>query len=226
VAGLAHAMIVALSINDMQVPKYLQLLADEGNSNSCVGLGGGTEASEAVFGVKCFEEAELGFGTVDGVLATKTGWTNHKKIISVSYDSSKISYCRLVEFALENLMTNSVFFQTFDEKVRAQGEVKKANSAVNVDKFVSIVQPDIDPKSALRKTVLRFVPLTELQKLRGNRYCNFGSFDKAVHLLSPRQFKILQMSFQRAQKQEWRDLSNVSISTAWFDMRKQGWLDF
>jgi hypothetical protein len=91
-------------------------------------------------------------------------------------------------------------------------EFERSNYKADIVEFVGAMQPSVDPKHALRKTILRFVPLTELQSARANRLCDMGAFNEAVHLLSPRQGQILMRSLQNSKKE---DLTDVPIVSAW-----------
>ena len=78
------------------------------------------------------------------------------------------------------------------------------------DEFMAVY----DTKAALRKTEMRYIPLTELQATRANRLIHNGCFNEATHLLSPRQGKILMKAYTNVSKRTIETV-NMPIHEAW-----------
>lgn len=215
VAKVASAMIEALSVWSQHVPTYLQLLEEEHYGyRILVGPSGCFRRTDrqAVFGVACSKRGEVDFAGIDGVLATRAGYYDRNQVVRVTYDSTQLSYCSLVRYALQRDVAKTIFFQTNEERVLGTIESKRLNIKADLVKFLGPMQPSVDPKHALRKTMLRFVPLTDLQASRANRLVDMGAFHEAVHLLSPRQGQILMRSIQNSKRM---DVTDLPITSSW-----------
>lgn len=214
IAKVASAMVEALQAMGLRAPTYLQLLEAEHSGRTCEGPSGVMRRTDrqAVFGMESFTRGEVEFAGLEGVLETLAGYHNHDQVVRVTYDSSRLSYCRLVQYALEHDRVNTLYFQSTEERVVGIIELKLANSKVNLTKLSGKILPSADPKHALRTTMLRFVPMTALQATRANRLVEMGAFNEAMHLLSPRQGKILMGSLQNSKR---IDATDVTITVAW-----------
>lgn len=73
-------------------------------------------------------------------------------------------------------------------------------------------------KPALRQSILKFVPMTDLQSARANRFVSLQQFDKAIHMLSPRQGLIAMQALQVHRSNNFVDVVNVPITCAWNDL--------
>jgi hypothetical protein len=86
----------------------------------------------------------------------------------------------------------------------------------------SCIVPDYDPKRALRKTPLKYVPLTSLQATRANRLVHYGRFNEAMHLLSPHQGLILlQKAMRTSTNKEMHEMVDIPIAHAWLCVCEQ-----
>lgn len=213
-AGMVHAMIDALETCHRPVPKYLQLLREEEAGH----IGPKSMVHQSVFGVADLAEGEVEFAGLDGVLATKAGYIDRRRVIEVTFDSRRLSYCCLVRFAVRRNLAGQIFYKTNEERIAALVEVQRVQEQSETVEYSGSIQPDYDPKSALRKTPLRYVPLTELQVTRANRLVHLGLFNEAVHLLSPRQGLILMQAMKVASQKSFHEVVDVPILAAWISV--------
>lgn len=209
-ASLCSTMVRGLQVCQCAVPVYLQLLLEEETGRR---RGERRVDREATFGMLDSQVGEVEFGGLDGVLATRSGHIGRQPVVQVTYDSTKLSYCNLVRYALQQNVADTVYFQSNDEKTGARMELQRVDSGAELVSFLGItIQPSVDAKRALRQTMLRFVPLTDLQSTRANRLVHRGVFNEAMRLLSPRQGTILMRSMQAKGLQE---VIDVPIGRAW-----------
>jgi hypothetical protein len=219
---VAETMIKALKLNQKTVPQYLELLCEEETGRKYLMPSGVIKSVDrvAVLAVADCHEAEVDFAGLEGVLRTQAGIYQGQRVIQVHYASRKVTYGSLLQFAISLDNVQAIYFQSIDERVAAQMEIGKlvegANpppSLIKLDLEDQQIKPIHDPKSALRKTEMRYVPLTDLQTTRMNRLIHQGNFHKATHLLSPRQGIILMKSFSNVSQ---RKLAiDVPIIKAW-----------
>jgi hypothetical protein len=122
VAKVASTMIEALSVCSQDVPTDCQLLEEEhSGSGAREGPSGCLRRieREAVFGMACSKRGEVELAGLDGVIATRAGYYNGSQVVQVTYDSSRLSYCSLVRYALERDVAKTICFQMTDERVVA-----------------------------------------------------------------------------------------------------------
>jgi hypothetical protein len=203
VADVAQLMIKGLKATDKPVPAYLSLLHEEESGHRMVHCGPSLLPRNrlAIFAVKCCRVAEVEFAGLQGVLSTRAGICNRHALVQVTYDSSKLSYCTLVRFAIANELAKAVYYQSNDEHIASQVEVQRVAAYWNI--YIirwtgASFLPSVDPKHYLRTTLLKYVPLTGLQALRANRLIQEGAFHEAVRLLSPRQGMLLMQAMKCA----------------------------
>jgi hypothetical protein len=221
-ASLSVLEVVSLMIEGLEtfqnpVPRYLRLLHEEEVGRTRIFREGSLERADrqAFFGTNDFCAGEVEFGGLSGVLATRIGHVNHQEVIQVTYDPSRLCFCSLIRFAIEHKLVNTVYYQTNDERIASQIELQKVNSEVLIAKFSGTMRPEvIHSKYALRKTILSFVPLTDLQATRANFLVDKGAFDEAVHLLSPWQGRIMMSAMRCSKKNNGLSL-DVPIIRAW-----------
>lgn len=114
------------------------------------------------FSMYCFWEGEAILGKLDGVVSTKPGYVDGRESVEVRYDPSMISY----------------------NELKQKAEAQKCSITKN-EKFKN----DKEPKYYLSKTLLRFVPMTQMQAARINSA--IASSDNPNILLSPSQIRLL-----------------------------------
>lgn len=219
VGKVVGCMIRALEECKRNVPMYLQLLHEEANHFDQVSSSGTFKIGErtAVFGCTDCHLGEVHFADTKGVVRTRIGLYHGQRVVEVTY--SGLSYASLLRTILDEPAKNvqTVYFTTVDERVAAQMEFSKVPQPPSVVKLAdkeainfSAVQFS---KNALRRTELRFVPLTDLQAMRANKLVHEGCFHKATHLLSPRQGVILMKSYSCVSLRS--EVVDVPITEAW-----------
>jgi len=223
--GLSLASVTTLMIDAAEsykkpIPVYLQLLQEEACGRTRMGRVSDRVDQQAVFGMKDdTRQAEADFAGLGGVLSTRTGYLGNQQVIRVTYDSTRLCFDDLVRFALQRKFANTIFYKTADEKTGATVELEEMDDQetqlVSLDR--TPIKPHLDPKHFLRTTMLRFVPLTDLQATRANRLVSRGVFNEAMQLLSPRQGMILMQSMQNASqgKGQKNEFVDVPITKAW-----------
>lgn len=225
--GLITAMIKALEAMSLIVPTYLRLLLEEEQGLQALVRGHDTRPRHhsAVFAVQDVALGEAVFGGLQGVLATRVGRIHQQHIVEVTYDSLELSYSVLVRYALQQRVGDVIFYQCNEERMVASIEsvrVRAAHSKVQKFDPKSIRgQTVYDPKHALRKTPMRFVPLTDLQATRANNLIQSGNFNQAVHLLSPRQGIILMKAMRVGGQKTLHEVVDVPLLVGWISVNTQ-----
>lgn len=206
---VARAMVRALESHcpSRPVPRYLCLLLEE--------EGEAGRAEIAVVGTDDPVRGEVEFAGLEGVVATRTGSVDRQRVVEVTYDPQKLSFGCVTRFALKRKVGGVVYHRTNDERMSAQVEIERLRDVAETKPFAGTIQPDFDPKPDLRRTPLRFVPLTPIQATRANRLVHLGRFDEAVHLLSPRQGLILMDKMHKSAHKSLHDVIDVPILSAW-----------
>ena len=218
-ASLASAMIGALIACDLNVPTYLTLVKEEQDARRWDGPLNCLRRidREAIFGVQCPHQSEVHFGGLDGVISTRSGYYDGQDVCQVTYDTTRLSYCSLVRHALQQEITSIVYYRSSEERVVGIIEQTRLNAyrteLVELHEDQTIHQ-SVDPKHALRTTMLRFVPLTNLQSTRANRLVSLGAFNEAMHLLSPRQGHMLMRAMQNDPNTK-KEAVDIPITVAW-----------
>jgi hypothetical protein len=217
---LSVSMVKALQLKNRTIPAYLELLREEETGKQQLLPSGMMRRCDrqGIFGVASLPAAELEFAGLDGVLATRGGKWDDQQLIQVTYDSKRLSYGTLLRFALDRQVADIIYFQSQDESVAAQIEAAhllQKPQCVKLDQTEEKIVPDnSSSKSDLRRTEMRFVPMTELQATKVNRLIHEGLFNKATHLLSPRQGMILMKSYSKVSERR-LDAIDVPIGKAW-----------
>lgn len=219
IGEVAKGMIGALSSMDISVPTYLQMLEEEEYVKDQINTSSRFKILErtARFGASDCSQAEVDIAAINAVIGTRVGLFHGKKILEVSYFG--VSFASLLQSMTESAWLNvhTVYYATMDERISAQLELAKMPQQPNMLKIEDLSSINFsavsDCKSALRRTELRYVPMTKLQALRANRLVHNGQFHKATHLLSPRQGAILMRSYSNVSLR--KDVIDVPIDEAW-----------
>jgi hypothetical protein len=220
-AGIAEAMIATLEACQRPVPKYLRLLYDEERGRIKPGPVGLPVPCyhRAVFGMDDSTLGEVEFAGLEGVISTRAGFlTRRQKIVEVIYDSGRLCFGSVIHYALKRKVGDIIYYQTNDERIAALMEIQRVKESSKVTEYLGAIQPDYDPKNALRKSPLRFVPLTDLQATRANRLAHLNRFDEAMHLLSPRQGLIFMQARNMTAQNSFKDVVDVPILPAWMSL--------
>lgn len=216
-ASMASLMIFGLKALQLSIPSYLKLLDEEESGKVKHRPDGCLQRTErqACFGMPNSQVGEVEFGSLDGVFATRIGFIGRQLVLQVTYDSTKLSYSNLTRFALQKCTADVVYYGSNDERIAAIVEVKRVEGHCEIVQYIGPVQPGVDSKHALRQTMLKYVPLTNLQATRANRLVAMGVFNEATHLLSPRQGVILMKSMHSATRRTFTDVVDLPIAQAW-----------
>jgi len=223
-ASMTSMIVAGLKALRKEVPKYLSLLETEENGK-IRHLPDGTMQRidrKVVFGMSDSKIGEIEFADLEGVLATKAGYVSQQRAVRVTYDSKTLSFCNLVRFSLQRQVSDIIYYQSNEERIAARIEVERVKGGNELIQHLGTIQVDVNPKHSLGQTMLRYVPLTELQALRANNLASRGVFNEATHLLSPRQGLILMKSIQNAKKSHIPDLIDVPITLAWKKRQQDG----
>eukprot|EP00522_Entomoneis_paludosa_P004269 CAMPEP_0172468200 /NCGR_PEP_ID=MMETSP1065-20121228/60854_1 /TAXON_ID=265537 /ORGANISM="Amphiprora paludosa, Strain CCMP125" /LENGTH=674 /DNA_ID=CAMNT_0013225553 /DNA_START=206 /DNA_END=2230 /DNA_ORIENTATION=+ len=237
VATFLSAMCDVLREFKAVVPKYLSLLCDQEmgkvelpNPFYSKNRAPRPRDYTAYF---CMEDSAMGevdFAALEGVFATRAAFIQGRRALEISYDSRKIAYCSLVRQALKlDYVTEGgiLYYKTNDERRSAQVEIARAEVEglnITLEEYKECkVKPDYDPKHALRKTALRFVPLSDIQATRANRLVHLGKFNEAMHLLSPQQGVILMqaMRLNGGRTKHFHEVVDVPILMAWVSVSER-----
>jgi hypothetical protein len=174
---LASRMATALRKADRPVPGYLTRLAAEQSP----GL-----RAKATFAMYCFWEGEAKLGALDGVIATRAAWVDRHEVVEVTYDAKRISYDRLLAAAREMKCAGRVF--THDDAQHDAATEAVGDAAARLTTPARDAKPS-DRTHALRRTPLRYLPLTPMQATKVNAAIARG--DDPSPWLSPRQRAML-----------------------------------
>jgi hypothetical protein len=238
-AGMAEAMIATLEACERPIPKYLKLLYDEERGRIKRGPVGlllydeergrikrgpfGLPAPcchRAVFGMDDSIRGEVEFAGLEGVISTRAGFLTLQKVVEVIYDSSRLDFASVTFYALNRNIGDIIYYQTNDERNAAVMAIARVEERSTVTEFLGTIRLDADSKPALRRTLLQYVPLTELQATRANRLVHLERFNEAMHLLSPRQELICMQAESMATRthNSFKNVVDVSIFTAWMSL--------
>eukprot|EP00545_Synedropsis_sp_CCMP1620_P009278 CAMPEP_0119013026 /NCGR_PEP_ID=MMETSP1176-20130426/7755_1 /TAXON_ID=265551 /ORGANISM="Synedropsis recta cf, Strain CCMP1620" /LENGTH=394 /DNA_ID=CAMNT_0006966075 /DNA_START=97 /DNA_END=1281 /DNA_ORIENTATION=+ len=222
-ASMVSLMISGLNALRQPIPTYMLLLEDEETGRVRYTSSGCAQRTDrqAVFGMADSQIGEVEFGDLEGILSTRAGYIGHQQVVQVTYDSVKLCYCNLTRFALQRKIADIIYYLTNDEKIGARMETQRVEAKSDLIKHTCTIQTDVDPKHSLRQTMLRYVPMTDLQATKANRLVAMGVFNEAMHLLSPRQGEILMMSMKNATRQKFDDAVDVPIVRAWSRLSDQ-----
>ncbi len=170
----AERMIQALKAGKKPVPEYLRLTAAEDART----------VERATFAMHCYWEGEVNLGGITGVLETSAGWIGKTEIVNVTYDPRVVRYDKLLATAQKMECASTVFAHNKEQLATA----KKAVGSKAVMLPAKDAQRPVkysEQKYHLRRTNLKYVPLTPIQLAK----VNAAVFAKKDYrkFLSPRQ---------------------------------------
>ena len=224
VSSVALSMAEALRYLGRPVPTYLQLLSKQNIQRTMIHDRIYSSKRNLYFSLNDFELGEAFFAGFDGVISIKSGRINGIKTIRISYDSTRISFSHLVYEAIHNKMAHRIYYATTDERVAIFTKSSDACVHFQTCKLLNFVE-DCDSKHALRKTVLRFVPLSSIQSSLVNKLIFEDHFNEAMHLLSPRQGLILRTILQSNTQSIIPDAVDIHINISWSKLSNLGFFD-
>ena len=142
---------------------------------------------EKYFSMYCFWTGEKELGATEGVLLTEAGFMKGREVVKVTYDEQKISETELETYALQHDFTP-------------------------ITKDHSYAWASNDEDYFLRRSVYRYLPLSDLQKTKINSA--LGKRQNAEKYLSPSQYLWLQ-DIKANSKAKKEVLYNQSFAAAW-----------
>jgi len=170
---VAARVVEALAAARREIPLYMDLAMRELSPH---------KPQRATFAMHCFWEGEVRLGALDGVITTRAGWVGKLEVVEVVFDASRIGYGALLKKAMEMECASKVFVHANSQK-----EVVLALApglSAPIDGRAKDAKPS-DDKYRLKKSPLRFLPLTPMQATKIN--AALGSGQAAHRWLSPAQ---------------------------------------
>ena len=128
----------------------------------------------------CSWQGEVELGGIEGVAATRSGFMQGSEVVEVEFDTSRISYARLLRHARTLRCADRAFPLSPDQRQTAE-RILGSGRVGSLDRF----RPDGSIKYYLSQTPFRFVPMTAYQQVLVNRLIYQGGDPGDV--LSPRQ---------------------------------------
>jgi hypothetical protein len=213
---IVDALVRSLKESEQKVPPYVSILSEE--------LLQQERSHQVIITVHDAVLAEVEFAGLKGTIQTETGFLDSReKAIRVTFDPQMLRIALLARyaFAMANF-TGKVYCQSNEERMAVKVEAARCsnqgfrkNSEVTSDLLNKVTfSSSYELKAVLRRTPMRFVPLTELQCARANRLIHHGKFHEATHLLSPRQGLILMDAFRQGNA-HFHDVVGIPIRHAW-----------
>lgn len=149
---------------------------------------------------------EAGFGLINGVIATKSGWLDGMEVVEFDFDPRIVSFETVLRKALEIDCAKRVFARTEKQLATARriGGMEAALSRGSVRR-------DKETKYYLLATPFRFVPMTELQAVRLNAR---PSASAAASLLTTAQLR-LAATIEAHPGAGWKNAVGEEIVPAW-----------
>lgn len=150
---------------------------------------------------------EAKFGLIDGVLSTVSGWVGKDEVVRLTFDPKIVSYRELVAAAKERDCATLAF--PIDSA--QEGDAKKVYGERTKRSTPDKVRVVADTKYYLRRSVLRYVPMTTLQATRVN--AKVASATEGT-LLSPRQKEALRI-IEASPDAGWTDVVDKDLRRSW-----------
>ena len=206
--GITGAMVGALDKSGVRTPAWLALLAAEERAHA------GAQAQTAVFGMHCFWEGEAKLGSLDGVLATRTGFLGGNEVVEVTYDPAMVAYKDLLSAARQMQCATSVY---------TRDEAQQKAAAALVGSLASRSNEPIRPSTKddayqIRSTVYASVPMTPAQQTRVNAAVGLGR--DVGDLLSPRQLELARRLERIAANRRPMLIGRTDLAAAWRDAER------
>lgn len=148
-------------------------------------------SKEAHFKMYCFWNGEKQLGKLEGVTNTESGFIGHAEVVKVKYDPTVVDAKQLIDYARK---------QNF-EPIEGNANYRIATNDVHY---------------YLKRSRLRYIPLTELQKTKINS--SAGDRVQAYRYLSPKQVQwAKQLDQVNPERKVW---SEEEFTSAWANMDK------
>lgn len=146
----------------------------------------------------------------------RSGLYKGRQVAQVTYASKVTSLDSLLRFALSRNLAASIYYRSQEEFVVARSVCDHLQRSYHIIEKMddsSHINDIVDGRSGLRKTALRYVPMTNLQKLHANKLVHDGLFNEASHLLSPRQAERMMKCLSNIKLR--RDSVDLTMLEAW-----------
>jgi len=195
-SGIVGAITDVMTINNIEVPTYLEILEEELSAESY--------KKQAYLSMYCFWTGEKVIGQIDGVVHTEPGFMDGKEVVKVEYDSRIANISGIAEAAQSRKCAETVYTT---EKAQVTELDKKSNNYAT--KLAKSYRPDRDLKYYLSRTSYRFIPMTALQAVRVNSAIGQGASPNKF--LSPRQLACLSSDDSKSRK----NVIGVPLIDAW-----------
>ncbi len=176
VGGIATRMVQALKAAKRPVPKYLESLACQQQTE---------KRAIAVFAMPCFWSGEIALGGVEGVVATETGWLERHEVVLVTYHTDEVTLEELVKKALQVKCATKVFLQKEEQVAIAQEAGAKSVGTFTMKQYKT-AKPNDQKQQITRSPIYKIPGLSPMQLTKINALYR-ADLDAALEWLSPRQ---------------------------------------
>lgn len=187
--GIAQRLQEALEAAKRPVPLYLSLAAQEVLE---------PKAERLLLGMHCFWQGEAALGGIDGVIATLPVHVGRTEAVAVTYVPSILDSAELLALARKRGAADRIFVQ--DADLEENGRHSPQNRIVRI---TSPPRPasESDSKWSLKRSPLRWIPMTPAQATRVN--ADLATGQDGLRWLTPRQRRLLeQLQLQQQQHPE------------------------
>ena len=225
IGNVAKAMRGVLERKALKVPTYLKLLEaefiarDEAHTKIAQ-----REANVIAFRTKQIEKIETLIAELNGVVAIECGTIGRGVVVKVTYNPAIVDCKSIVVQALSMGGIETVYWSDPRQVKALESELKLLDVPPQLDELgPKSVGRSKDSKHYLRKTLLRFLPLTSLQALQANLAISRNQNELIDDLLSPRQLAILEAVETKRPR---RDTVDIEIIDAWEKLDRDGIFDW
>ncbi|MDC1141551.1 hypothetical protein OAU50_00535 [Planctomycetota bacterium] len=146
-------------------------------------------------------------------MQTRAGWIKHKnrnhEIVEVMFNPDVISFTDLLKHGKLCKSARMVFTRS-DKQQKAALEVLPKTSIRTDDEW----RDDKDPKFYLSRTLLKHMPLTEMQSMKINAAMHPAKKTDWKHLLSPMQSELLK-TIEANPKTKWPIAIDKPVHETW-----------
>lgn len=216
---VVNALVKGLELSSKPVPKYLKLMLEEESGKTEVLPTGKHKKVDRVacFGVTDSKLTEGQFAGMNGVLEVEVCSYKEQHLLRVRYASRVTSLGALMKQALSKNLAKAIYYQSQEELILARMTCDQLHRSCHIIEKLedpSLIHKTTTGRSGLRSTALRYVPMTDLQKLHANKLVNEGQFKEATQLLSARQLARMTQNFATVNSR--RDSVDLTLVESWW----------